>query len=143
MCICPSAGVFTSQALLPNTSNAHVVRMRLAENSEGAWASPISFLPRQNCSLTYQHLLFSWQSSLRDKQLDSAGSLGLAEILAGKAARQDDVATLQREDLQVRSRSCVDHISSTPQHHGATLAKALAKPYLGFQPVPSCCAPTA
>ena len=44
------------------------------------------------------------------------GSLGVAEILAGKAARQDDVAALQREDLASLGQLMLQLLCGSVQH---------------------------
>lgn len=46
----------------------------------------------------------------------TAGGLGVAEVLAGKAARQDDVAALQREDLAALGQLMLQLLCGSAQH---------------------------
>lgn len=44
------------------------------------------------------------------------GSLGLAEVLAGNAARQEDIAALQREDLALLGQLMLQLLCGSLQH---------------------------
>lgn len=59
-----------------------------------------------------------------------AGSLGVTEILAGKASRQNDVAALQREDLQSLGHLLLQLACCAPQHVSLEQCAAQCSPEL-------------